>query len=131
MWQQLIIVGNVGKDPELRHNSQGAAVCELSIAVNEKWADRGSGDKREKTTWFRVTCWRQLAENAAQYVTKGKQVMVVGTIEEPYAFIGDDGKAKALLKVTAREVKFLGGRGESVAGAGASDQGHEEEEVPF
>jgi single-strand DNA-binding protein len=109
MYQYTVIVGNVGRDPELRYTADGTAVCDFSVAVNERWTDRQSDEQRERTTWFRVTCWRQLAEIVHQYVTKGRQVLVTGRVDAS-AWIGQDGEARATLELTARDVKFLGRR---------------------
>lgn len=104
MFQKLIIVGHVGRDPELRYTQSGVAVTDFSIATNEVW---GSGDDRqEKTTWFRVTCWRGLAETVAQYVKKGKPILVEGTVDAT-AWTDDSGNPRAQLEITARTVKFL------------------------
>ena len=105
MYQQLIVVGRVGQTPELRYSQGGVAVCNLSVAVNEKWTDKATDEKREKTTWFRVTCWRGLAETVNQYVTKGMLVMVIGTITAS-AWMKDD-TPQATLELTAQTVKFL------------------------
>jgi len=105
MYQQLIVVGRVGQAPELRYSQGGVAVCNLSVAVNEKWTDKATDEKREKTTWFRVTCWRGLAETVNQYVTKGMLVMVIGTITAS-AWMKDD-TPQATLELTAQTVKFL------------------------
>jgi len=105
MYQQTTIVGNVGQAPELRYSQGGVAACNFSVAVNEKWTDKTIDEKREKTTWFRVTCWRGLAETVNQYVTKGMLVMVIGTITAS-AWMKDD-TPQATLELTAQTVKFL------------------------
>ena len=105
MYQQTTIVGNVGQAPELRYSQGGVAACNFSVAVNEKWTDKTTDEKREKTTWFRVTCWRGLAETVNQYVTKGMLVMVIGTITAS-AWMKDD-TPQATLELTAQTVKFL------------------------
>jgi len=109
MYQYTVIVGNVGRDPELRYTPQGQAVCDFSVAVNRRWTDRDSNEQREKTTWFRVTCWRGLAETVSQYVTKGRQVLITGEVDAS-AWLDPEGNARATLEITARDVKFLGSR---------------------
>lgn len=106
MYHQTILLGNVGRDPELRYTPAGKAVCDLSVAVNEKWTD-GEGKAQEKTTWYRVSCWNKLAENVNQYVKKGDRVFVTGRAAAS-AWIDNDGLARAQLELTAQEVKFLG-----------------------
>ncbi|MCD4684525.1 MAG: single-stranded DNA-binding protein [Anaerolineae bacterium] len=135
MYQHTIIIGNVGRDPELRYTQGGVAVCDFSVAVNRRWTDRNSGQQREETTWFRVSCWRQLAETASQYVHKGMQIMVTGEIKAS-AYLGNDGQARASLELTARDVKFLSRKGERGDVPGGGDEGgvqhpDEPEDLPF
>lgn len=135
MYQYTVIVGNVGRDPELRYTSGGVAVCDFSVAVSQRWTDRDTSEQREKTTWFRVTCWRGLAETVNQYVRKGRQVLVTGEVEAS-AWTGQDGEARATLELTARDVKFLGRRDEAGDGDGsaadsASDPRPELQDIPF
>jgi len=131
-YQQVIIVGNVGRDAELR-TVRDQQVCDFSVAVTEKWNDRTSGEQREKTTWFRVSAWRHLAEVCAQYVNRGMQIMVAGTIDSS-AYIGrEDGEAHSTLELNARTVQFLGSR--SSNGNGASEPAPAQEftsdDLPF
>lgn len=109
MYEQTIIVGNVGRDPELRFTPDGTAVCDFSVAVNKTWKDRETGEKQERTKWYRVNCWRALAETVAEYVRKGRQVMVIGDASAS-AWINEEGEAQATLELTAYSVKFLGKR---------------------
>lgn len=110
-YQQIIVVGNVGRNPELRYLQNGVAVCDFSLATNRRY-NTSQGEQREETTWFRVTCWRQLAETVNQYVTTGKQVLVIGEVKaNPY--LDKSGQPAATLEITAREVRFLGTRGDS------------------
>jgi single-strand DNA-binding protein len=130
-YQYTVIIGNVGRDPELRYTPSGVAVCDFSLAVNRTWTDRQSNERREETTWFRVTCWRQLAEIANQYVVKGRQVMVAGRIGAS-AYIGQDGEARASLELTALDLQLLGRRDEGFE-SGGEDEGYpsEPEDLPF
>ncbi|MFN7210451.1 MAG: single-stranded DNA-binding protein [Aggregatilineales bacterium] len=105
-FQQLIIVGNVGRDPEIKYVN-GIPLCVFSVAVNKV---TGSGEqRRERTTWFRVTIWRQRAEIAGQLIKKGQRVLIVGEVSAS-AYVARDGKASASLEVTASEFKLLSGR---------------------
>ncbi len=121
-WQQVIIVGNVGRAEDLKYLQSGVAVLNFSVAVNSV---SGTGDqKQERTTWFRVAAWRQLAESLAPYIAKGKQVMVIGTVDaRPYA--DNSGQPAASLELTAREIRLLGSReGEArSSGGGGGDYG--------
>lgn len=111
MYQQITLIGNLGGDPEMRYTPSGAAVATFSLAVNKSWTGQ-DGQKQDKTTWFRVTTWRKQAEIVSQYLTKGQRVLVVGEIEDPYVFTGQDGSPRASLQVTALTVRFLNARGE-------------------
>lgn len=132
-YQQTIIVGNVGRDPELRYLQSGVPVCNFTVAVNSV---TGTGENRqEKTTWFRVAAWRQLAETCSQYLTKGRQVMVIGTVEAR-AYTDQSGQPQASLELTARDVRFLGNRGDA-QGAGSEEGGYSNypaggtDDIPF
>lgn len=112
-FNKIIIVGNLGKDPELRYTPQGIAVCNLSVATTEKKKDK-SGEFHDVTNWFRVTLWRQQAENAAKYLAKGRQVYIEGRlgVEE---WTDRDGNNRYTLEVQATEMQFIGSRGDSAA----------------
>jgi len=104
MHQQIIVIGHVGKDAELQYTNTGIAVAKFNLACNKV---TGKGDARkEKTTWFRVTAWKELAEIVAKYVKKGGKVMVVGEVEVN-AYTDKNGQAQASLELTAQTVKFL------------------------
>lgn len=104
MYQQVTIVGNVGRDPEMRYTPQGIAVCSFSVATNKV---TGKGEARKsKTTWFRVTVWRERAETAAQYIKKGMKIMVVGEISAS-AYIDRQQQPQAALELTAHTFQFL------------------------
>jgi len=122
-WSQTIIIGNVGRDPEMRYLQSGVGVCSFSVAVTKKWTDKTSSEQREKTTWYRVSCWRGLAETANSYVRKGMSIMVVGNVEtKPY--LDNAGQPAASLELTADTFQFLGNRGENQGGGqgGYEDQ---------
>ena len=110
-FNKIIIVGNLGRDPELRYTPQGVAVCNFSLATNEKKRDK-SGEMQDVTTWFRVTLWRNQAENAAKYLTKGSPVYVEGRlgVEE---WTDRDGNGRYTLEVQGTEMHFIGSRGAS------------------
>ncbi|HLM60008.1 MAG TPA: single-stranded DNA-binding protein [Pyrinomonadaceae bacterium] len=105
-FNKIIVIGNLGRDPELRYTPQGTAVCNFSVATSEKKRDK-AGDLQEITTWFRVTTWNKQAENASKYLTKGRPVYVEGRlrIEE---WTDRDGKNRYTLEVNATDLQFLG-----------------------
>ncbi|MAS36562.1 MAG: single-stranded DNA-binding protein [Anaerolineaceae bacterium] len=128
-WHQTIIVGNLGSDPELRYLQSGAAVCSFNVAVNETWTDRQSNERRDKTTWYRVSAWNQLGETCNQYLAKGRQVMVVGTVEAR-GYVNNAGESAASLELRARDVRFIGGRdGGSQGGDYGGDYGAPPDDV--
>jgi len=131
MFQQTIIVGNLGRNPEMRYTPQGRAVTDFTVAVNRRWTAK-DGSQSEKTTWFKVTCWGPLAETTNQYLQKGRQVMVIGEVEAS-AWTGQDGEPRATLELTARDVRFLGGRDGGPAGGDfpSGSLAQDEEEIPF
>ena len=120
MYQKLVIVGNLGSDPEMRFTPDGTAVTSFSVAVNRHWTAK-DGSQGEKTTWFRVTAWRKLAETCNQYLSKGRTVLVEGEVEAS-AWTGKDGEARATLELTARNVKFLCGTGSNHSNDEATDE---------
>lgn len=117
-WHQTIIVGNLGGDPELRYMQSGRAVCNFSVAVSERWRDRQTNEQQERTTWYRVAVWGPQAEPCNTYLSRGRQVMVIGNVQAR-GYINNNGEAAASLDMTARSVQFLGGRD----GGGGGQQG--------
>src|ERR1051325_5529030 len=125
-FNKVIVVGNLGRDPELRYTPQGVAVCSFSMATNEKRRDK-SGEMQDITTWFKITLWREKAETAAKYLTKGSTVYIEGRlrIEE---WTDRDNNNRYTLDVQATDMQFIGSRGDSVSSASEySGAGHEEE----
>jgi single-strand DNA-binding protein len=103
---KIMMIGNLGRDPELRYTPQGTPVCDLSIAVSRRIKSENEIEN-EHTTWYRVTCWRRLAEIAAQYLTKGSPVYVEGTLSVD-EWVDREGKVRFTLKVDANELHLLG-----------------------
>lgn len=106
MHAQLTIIGNVGRTPELRYTNDGIAVTSINVAVNKKWTN-ADNEKQEKTTWYRVSCWRRTAEVVAQYVKKGNLVHVIADDLKATAYTDDAGNVRASLDCTAQTVTFL------------------------
>ncbi|HEX3557579.1 MAG TPA: single-stranded DNA-binding protein [Pyrinomonadaceae bacterium] len=104
-FNKIIIVGNLGRDPELRYTPQGTAVCHFSVATNERRRDK-AGEQQDITTWFRVNSWGRQAENVSKYLAKGRRVYVEGRlhVEE---WTDRDGKSRYTLEVNASDVQFL------------------------
>lgn len=114
-FNKIILVGNLGRDPELRYTPDGTPVCNFSLATNERRRDPKTGENNDVTTWFRVTLWRRQAEVASQYLSRGKPVYIEGRLRvEEYT--DRDGKVRHSLEVTATDMQFLGGAGRSDEG---------------
>ena len=107
MYQKTVVIGHLGRDPEMRYTPSGVPVTSFSVATTRKWTNQ-NGESQEKTTWFRVTCWRKTAELAAQYLKKGRLVLVEGDIDAS-AYTDREGSPRASLELTATNLKFLGG----------------------
>jgi single-strand DNA-binding protein len=108
-FNKIILVGNLGRDPELRYTPQGTPVCTFSLATNERRKDAQSGEQKDLTTWFRVTLWGRQAETAAQYLQKGRPVYIEGRLRvEEYT--AKEGGQRYSLEVNATDLQFIGGR---------------------
>lgn len=112
-FNKITIVGNLGRDPELRYTPQGTPVCSFTLATNERRKDR-AGESQDITTWFRVTLWGRQAETASQYLTKGRPIYIEGRlrVEE---WTDKDGRQRYTLEVHATDMQFIGGRGDESA----------------
>jgi single-strand DNA-binding protein len=135
-FNKIILVGNLGRDPELRYTPQGTPVCSFTMATNERRKDK-SGEMQDSTTWFRVTLWGRQAETASQYLSKGRPVYVEGRlrIEE---WTDRDGKPRHTLEVHATDMQFIGGtRGEEAPagrgepGGGMAPPDDTDDDIPF
>ena len=114
MYQKLVIIGNLGNDPEMRETPSGQAATNFSVATNRKWTG-SDGQLNEETVWFQVSTWGKLAERCNQYLTKGQKVFCEGrlTVDRetggPRIWMDQDGNPRASYELIAFEVKFLGG----------------------
>ena len=118
---RVVLVGNLTRDPELRHTPGGAAVCSLRLAVNTRRKDAGTGEWTEKPNYFDVTVWGQQGESCAQYLSKGRQVGVQGRLEWR-EWDAQDGTKRQAVEVVADSVQFLGSRAEGDGGGGGGQQ---------
>lgn len=121
----VILIGNLGSDPDMRHTQSGTAVANLSIATNESYKDK-DGEWQDKTEWHRVVVWGAQAENCAKYLSKGSKVGVSGKLQTR-KWEDDDGNARYTTEVVARNVEFL--TKSSAAGADVPDEG--DDDLPF
>ena len=122
-FNKIIIVGNLGRDPELRYTPQGTAVCNFSMATNEKRRDK-SGEMQDVTTWFRITLWNRQAENASKYLQKGSSVYIEGRLKLD-EWTDRDGNTRQTLDVTATDMQFLGGRQDGMSAAAGSSSANQ------
>ena len=135
MWHTIIIVGNVGRDPEMRYTPSGQAVTSFSVATSRSYSG-SNGQQVKETIWFRISAWGKLAETCSQYLKKGSKVLTEGRLQpddkgNPRTYQRTDGTTGANFEVTAQTVRFLSSRGEgegSEVGVGGSAEG---EEIPF
>jgi single-strand DNA-binding protein len=109
-YNKIHIIGNLGRDPELRYTPQGTAVCQFSVATNERRRDK-SGEQQDITTWFRITAWGKQAETASKYLSKGRKVYVEGRLHME-EWTDREGKARQTLEVNASEIQFLDSGGD-------------------
>jgi single-strand DNA-binding protein len=119
---KVILIGNLGKDPEVRYSPSGQAIANVTIATSESWKDKTSGEKQEKTEWHRVVFFGRLAEIAGEYLKKGSQVFVEGRLQSR-KWQDKDGQDRYTTEIVANEMQMLGSR----AGAGAPDENFNQE----
>jgi len=111
---KVILIGNVGADPELRYTPSGAAVTNFNVATNESWTDK-SGERQDQTEWHRIVAWSRLAEICNQYLRKGSKVYIEGRLQTRN-WEGQDGQKRYTTEVIAREMQMLDSRGETSGG---------------
>ncbi|MCU0561389.1 MAG: single-stranded DNA-binding protein [Desulfobacterales bacterium] len=105
---KVIIVGNLGRDPEVSYVPSGAAVAKFSVATSETWKDKSTGEKKERTEWHRIVAWDKLGEICGKYLAKGRQVYVEGKLQTR-SYDDKDGVKRYVTEIVAQDVQFLGG----------------------
>jgi single-strand DNA-binding protein len=124
MVNKVILIGNLGKDPEVRYTSGGQAVANLRIATSRSWTDKQSGQKKEETEWHDVEVWGKQAEQVGEYLSKGRQVYVEGRLKTDKWQDKQSGQERSRVKVVADSVRFLGGgAGGGARGGGGGGRG--------
>ena len=118
---KVIVLGNLGRDPELRYTPSGAAVCNVSIATTRNWKSKDSGERQEETEWHRVVFYDRLAEIAGEYLKKGRPVYVEGRLKTR-KWQDKDGKDVYTTEIIAEQMQMLGGR-EGMGGGAGDDRG--------
>ena len=126
---KVILVGNLGRDPEVRSTQNGSKVANLSIATSERWKDRNTGEQREKTEWHRVVIFGNLADIAERYLKKGSKVYICGQLQTR-KWQDNSGQDKYTTEVVLQgyggELTMLDGRGDSMGGGGGGDYASQE-----
>ena len=111
---KVILIGRLGKDPEIRYFQDGTAVANFSIATSEEWKDKESGEKREKTEWHRIVAFRRLGEICGEYLSKGRQVYISGRLQTR-EWEDKDGNRRWTTEIVANEMQMLGRRPEQAS----------------
>lgn len=122
---KVIVIGNLGKDPEVRYSPSGSAICNLTIATSRQWKDKTSGEKQEETEWHRVVFFDRLAEVAGEYLRKGRPVYIEGRLKTR-KWTDKDGVEKYTTEIVAESMQLLGGR-ESTGGGDEGGSGYSRE----
>ena len=131
MYARIILVGRLGGDPEMRYTPSGQPVTNFSLATNRVWKDRESGENREETTWYRIVVWGSQAESCNEYLSKGRLVLVEADRIQASPYLDRDGEPAASLDVTARTVRFLGGRSEQTGPDLPQEPPEDLDAIPF
>lgn len=138
MLNKVMLIGNLGKDPEVRYTQGGQAVATLSVATSRKWTDKNSGERKEETEWHSVEVWGKTAEMCGEHLAKGRTVYVEGRIKTEKWQDKQSGQDKYRTKIVADAVQFLGGKGkgERTADDHADDEqrnsrGGGPDDIPF
>ena len=109
---KVILIGRLGKDPDVRYTQSGTAVANFSLATSEEWKDKNTGQKQSKTEWHRVVAWRKLAELCSEYLHKGSEVYVEGSLQTK-EWETNDGQKRRTTEVLAYNIQFIGDRGQA------------------
>jgi single-strand DNA-binding protein len=126
---KVILIGNLGADPETRYTTSGDAVCNIRLATTDSWKDKSSGEQKESTEWHRVVFYRRMAEIAGQYLKKGSQVYIEGRIKTR-KWQNKDGQDQYTTEIEATEMKMLGRRGDDTGSSSAPASNREDPFAP-
>lgn len=136
-YHKTIVVGNLGRDPEMRYTPSGQAVTSFSVAVNEQYTDK-AGEKVKRTIWYKIDAWGKLAETCNQWLKKGSVVLAEGVLKAdpdtggPRVYQKQDGTSSASFELTAQNIRFLGGtKSATNVPTKSSEEQMNEEDIPF
>lgn len=135
---KVLLIGNLGRDPEVRYTTGGSAVANFTMATTDRWNDAGTGEKKERTEWHRVVVWGKQAEIAGEYLRKGRQVYVEGSLQTR-EWTDRDGNKRYTTEVKAMRFQMLGRRDEAPTAAASQEApavaepeaGYSEDDIPF
>ena len=125
---KVLLIGRLGKDPEMRYTPDGTAIANFSIATSEEWKDKKTGEKQERTEWHRIVAFRRLGEICGEYLSKGSQVYIEGRIQTR-EWQDKDGTKRYTTEIVASQMQMLGNKGETTPGSEFS--GSEDDDIPF
>lgn len=135
---KVILIGRLGRDPEVRYTPDGTAVANFSIATSEEWKDRETGEKKERTEWHRIVAWRKLGEICGEYLSKGRQVYIEGRLQTR-DWQDQEGNKRWTTEIIARDMQMLGSKEQTESfseghGGGSgppANQSPTEDDIPF
>ena len=127
---KVIIVGRLGKDPELTYTPGGAAVCKFSVATSEDWKDKDTGEKQERTEWHRIVAWRRLGEVCGEFLHKGKEVYIEGKLQTR-SWDDKDGNKRYMTEIVASSMQMLGGGGKAEKREEINAPDVPDDDIPF
>lgn len=129
---KVILLGRLGQDPEIKHTNTGKAVCNFSVATSDKWTDKTTGERHEKTEWHKIVVWDKLAEICGQYLKKGREAFIEGKLRTR-SWDDKDGTKKYTTEILVSEVRFVGsGKQDAMkTPTEQTQQGFTNDEIPF
>ena len=127
---KVILIGNLGKDPEMRYMPDGSAIASFSIATSESWKDKQTGENKERVEWHNITCFKRLAEIVGEYLKKGSQVYIEGRLQTE-KWQDKNGQDRYTTKIIANDMQMLGGRGQNSADSTPPATPGIEDDQPF
>ncbi len=131
MYNHIVLIGRLGRNPETRTTTGGRNVATFSMATDRTWKDRDSGEKRSETSWHNVVCWGGLADVVAKYLQKGKLVMIAGRVHTRSWDDADTGQKRYMTEVIAQDMKMLGGGRGDGSTQSSTETGPTDDDIPF
>ncbi len=122
---KVMLIGNLGRDPEIRYSQSGLAVVNFTIATSEQWTDKGTGERQEKTEWHRIVVFGKQAETCSKYLSKGSSIYIEGRLQT--RSWEKDGQTHYTTEIVASNFQFLGGRGDNQGGGGSGGGGYQKQ----